>query len=352
MATKLGIFNLALARLGSDPVGAVDEDSNAALALSAVYDAIRDIVLADHPWNCAVRRAVLARLMSSVTESLTAEKGNLAGINIVPGTLLIHELRTVTGENVDLISRPVSPSQYYFTGYLANVPVAAGSVSLVIGGNTITDSEFVSLNYATGEFQTDVYPFLIVPSTGIAAYETDPDLADDGAGNIGSGAGTIDYATGAYEIYDFAIWNRILADYQGEIPPVFGYRHHCILPADCLRALGLVGGWNINPEDDPDNVNPRLRFKVEGGLLLTNHETPNLKYIAQITDEGAFEAGLESALAMRLAAETSYQLTGDKQLKDLLLKEYGLELSKAKSANAQEGSPEVKVSSTWADARQ
>lgn len=62
MADQTAICNLALLRLGEVPLGSIDENNKAANALRAIFEASRDIVLADHPWNFASRRATLAQL--------------------------------------------------------------------------------------------------------------------------------------------------------------------------------------------------------------------------------------------------------------------------------------------------
>jgi hypothetical protein len=60
MAAKIDIFNLTLLRLGSLPILSPDDTSKRAEALRSVYDLVLDIVLRDHPWNFATRRASLA----------------------------------------------------------------------------------------------------------------------------------------------------------------------------------------------------------------------------------------------------------------------------------------------------
>lgn len=253
MAALLDIYNLCLVRLGAAALITPEDNTKSAEVLNAVYPAIREAVLADHPWHCAVKRANLT----------------LVGVN------------------------PIS------------------------------------------------------------------------------------------EAADFGLIHNVA------VP--LGYKFAYSLPDDCLRCLGLIGGlaghdWmNADQANDPHNVNPRLRYKIEGGLLLSNvgytwegqpacapppsgsgrfpsvgsfgdpppctPPSPLLKYIALVTDETTYEPGLVSALAWRLAAEVSWALTSDTQLKAELLKEYLMDLSKAKAQNAQEDSAEIAISSTYADAR-
>lgn len=65
MASKTDICNLALVRLGEPPVLSLDDTSKRANALKSYYDLALDILLQDHPWNFATRRATLARLTAA-----------------------------------------------------------------------------------------------------------------------------------------------------------------------------------------------------------------------------------------------------------------------------------------------
>lgn len=57
--TPVKIANSALIKVGSGPIQDLDEDTKRAVIISAIYDTIRDEVLRAHPWNFALKRAVL-----------------------------------------------------------------------------------------------------------------------------------------------------------------------------------------------------------------------------------------------------------------------------------------------------
>jgi hypothetical protein len=65
MASQTDICNLALIRLGSLPILSIDDTDKRAVAVRGVWGQVVDIVLRDHPWNFAVRRAKLARLSAA-----------------------------------------------------------------------------------------------------------------------------------------------------------------------------------------------------------------------------------------------------------------------------------------------
>jgi hypothetical protein len=59
-ATQVSICSNALLMLGAQTISAIDENTDRARIASNLYDSTRDSLLRSHPWNCAVRRVVLA----------------------------------------------------------------------------------------------------------------------------------------------------------------------------------------------------------------------------------------------------------------------------------------------------
>lgn len=193
MATPLSIKNLALARLGEEPLDELDDYSMRAVAINALYSDIRDMVLADHPWNFATLRAQLTPL---------------------------------------------------------------------------------------------------------------------------------------------------------EAPPLFGYDYAYAKPAGCLRFWGICGA--------DGEVDANLTYKVEGTNIITNAQAEGIlpvMYTRQVTDESLFDIVFVSSFALRLAAEAAYRLTKNAALKQVILKEYLFELSKAKAKDSQEGTPHVQQDESWYEAR-
>lgn len=61
MTSAVSICNLALMRLGHNPISALNEDSKAGIACNANYEPVRDALLESHPWNFAIKRVELAQ---------------------------------------------------------------------------------------------------------------------------------------------------------------------------------------------------------------------------------------------------------------------------------------------------
>lgn len=82
--------------------------------------------------------------------------------------------------------------------------------------------------------------------------------------------------------------------------PAFGYAYRYLLPVDpyCLRIIRTG--------------NKRDLYKLEGRYVLTDEVAPlNLLYVGRIVDVSQWDAELENAVAIRLAAEICVPLRGD-----------------------------------------
>jgi hypothetical protein len=60
VATKVSICSNALLLLGAKTINSLDEGTDRASLASNLYDSVRDSLLRSHPWNCAVKRVILA----------------------------------------------------------------------------------------------------------------------------------------------------------------------------------------------------------------------------------------------------------------------------------------------------
>lgn len=65
MASVVDICNKALSLLGQKSITSLDDESPEALACRIHWEQLRDEVLRSHPWNCAIKRAALNRLVDA-----------------------------------------------------------------------------------------------------------------------------------------------------------------------------------------------------------------------------------------------------------------------------------------------
>lgn len=60
MSTSVSICSNALLRLGAQTIASLSESNDRARIAANLYETVRDSTLRSHPWNCAVKRVVLA----------------------------------------------------------------------------------------------------------------------------------------------------------------------------------------------------------------------------------------------------------------------------------------------------
>jgi hypothetical protein len=134
--------------------------------------------------------------------------------------------------------------------------------------------------------------------------------------------------------WNFAVKRLELAELA--TPPAFGFAHAYQLPIDCLKIL---------------SVESSFPYVIEGRSLLTDAESAQIKYISQIEDVGAWDAGFREVVAIRLACDLAYAIAQSAKLGESMYALYERARSRARSMDAQEGSPQTLVIRDWLDAR-
>lgn len=64
-ASPVSICSNALLMLGDSPISSFDDSGDRVLKAANLWPSVRDFVLRSHPWNCAVKRIVLAPLVDA-----------------------------------------------------------------------------------------------------------------------------------------------------------------------------------------------------------------------------------------------------------------------------------------------
>ncbi|WP_237763927.1 hypothetical protein [Terrimicrobium sacchariphilum] len=123
--------------------------------------------------------------------------------------------------------------------------------------------------------------------------------------------------------------------------PAFGWAYQYQLPSDCLRILQL-NGYQVYQADG--------RFDIEGGRMMTNCDTAQVRYIARVTDGTLFPPLFVEALALKLATRLAKPITGSASEVERLKTEYErITKPLAMRMDAAEGKPLVKL--PWANSR-
>jgi hypothetical protein len=148
-------------------------------------------------------------------------------------------------------------------------------------------------------------------------------------------------------------WNtciRRAAIPQDSEAPAFGFLYQYTLPTDpyCERVISF---WNDDVNNELAAYDSPAMFKIEGRKILTNQSTCKITYLAIVTDTEQYDSLLRSVIAYRLAAETSYAITGSTSVTSTMQALYTERMREARSIDAMEGVPEQIVADDFINIR-
>jgi hypothetical protein len=148
--------------------------------------------------------------------------------------------------------------------------------------------------------------------------------------------------------WNVAITRKQLAK-DSEVP-AFGFLSQFTLPSDpyCLRVMSLHTS-NVDNEIAPYDT--QSMFKIEGRKVLTDEDSCRIIYIARVEDTEQYDASLSNAIAYRLAAETSYAITGSTSVSQQMFALFESRLREARSMDAIEGKPDRIITEDFTNIR-
>lgn len=127
--------------------------------------------------------------------------------------------------------------------------------------------------------------------------------------------------------------------------PAFDYQYAHTLPTDYLRALT----WNGREAGTGEAA-----FDIESGLLLSNDQSAQLRYVAKVTDPTEWDDSFKEAFCLRLAARVATGITTAQGLAAQLDQRAEQYLQKAFGPDNGETKPRAVLAQTgsgWLDAR-
>lgn len=126
--------------------------------------------------------------------------------------------------------------------------------------------------------------------------------------------------------------------------PTWGYANAYDLPGDpdhCLRVLTVEG------EDEQAG-----RWTVEGRQIVSDLSSPiRILYLRRVSAPDDTDPLFREALSARLARELAEPLGKSTSLQKAMAELYEAKLREARSADGQEGTPEILTADTWLTAR-
>lgn len=142
--------------------------------------------------------------------------------------------------------------------------------------------------------------------------------------------------------WNFALARASLA--ANVIAPAWGFTYAYDFPSTpdyCLRVLSI----------ESDGIQGVV-WKTEGRQIVTDEGAPlNILYIKQVTDPALFTPLFRECLAARLAAELAEPLKQSGPMKEMMEQLYVRKIQEARTADAQEGTPDDITADEWLTAR-
>lgn len=111
--------------------------------------------------------------------------------------------------------------------------------------------------------------------------------------------------------------------------PPYGYLYEFKVPSDLIRLISI----------DSDHIG--LDFRYEGGSILANASSLNLRYIFRNEDASTWPPDFISAVRYELAAQLAFPITKSDSLSQMLAQRAQYALTIAKSNNALENPSQI-----------
>lgn len=150
------------------------------------------------------------------------------------------------------------------------------------------------------------------------------------------------YESTRHSLFEMCDWNCLRKRTKltkDATAPEFGFKNRFILPADCLRVIGMqyekTGFFipyykGLFPDDNPVD----LTYTIEGRYLLTNFDEANILYIKDEEDTTRYDALMVNAFEHLLALNMSIPLAADNALTSAIQGRFDAFLRQAKAKNA------------------
>ena len=165
-----------------------------------------------------------------------------------------------------------------------------------------------------------------------------------------------DYLLRAH-LWNFAVRRIELA--VSVTTPVFEWDFAYPIPVNCLRVLKtnhmepFASTGDFNTGRSPLGASGgSSEWKLEGRDILSNDSEMKIMYIERVTDVTQFDTMFPEVVALLLASDIAYFMSGSVTLAAAILSEYKLQLAQARSFDGQEGYSENQIiASSWITSR-
>lgn len=195
-----------------------------------------------------------------------------------------------------------------------------GDPVAITASNDFEDNDHITIADVVGMTELNALSFLVANATSVTF-----DLQDEDGNNVDGSAYT-PYTSGG----------------TARLSPAFQYEYQYKLPTNALRVIRHM---------DPVDPDKDYEYKIEGNYLLTDEDEAYVRWIVKLTDPDKWDSLLREAVALRLAVDLAYSLSGNRSLVDTMKGLYDDKISEAASIDGQEGTLDVVSEDEWIDVR-
>ena len=137
--------------------------------------------------------------------------------------------------------------------------------------------------------------------------------------------------------WNFAVFRQAL-NRDTSFTPAYGYTNAFVLPT-IPKLVKIIEAQN------------NIDYKIENGFLLTNEASASIRFVGRETDTTKYDSLFVEILALRIAVEIGFKLTGNTQLMLILEEKYQQMLSFARNRDFIEDNQESEITSSFNTSR-
>lgn len=315
--TDLQIVNRALALIGSIQATAMADTARNAVRAVTAYPRCRDEMQRMIPWPCITKRIAMPNSNHMACSWLTTTRYEVGDRAYNPGTNLTY-VCTIAGTS-------------------AAVPVGTGTG--IVDGTCTWD--YVEASTALNNWRH--WPATIYALDDIVAWAhaTSGGRRIYGCITAGTTAAATPPTTTAEDITDGTVhWC-----YYGLLPhnaTVYAYQY--VVPFDCLRVLKVPSLVAATESQQGE------QYTREGNWLYTDQDDSVVRYIRRDLEPSNWTPDLQETIVLRIADEICFELTGQKDLAQLINQKWIMQYGISRQIALNEGAEAAPEDILWVDA--
>ena len=152
----------------------------------------------------------------------------------------------------------------------------------------------------------------------------------------------------------FATARQQLAALTGAAPAEWSYVYQ--LPSDCLAARYIEPATGHFTTVDTTGMDPVIvgipntatpKFEVRGRQLMSHQPDAVLIYTARIEDPTRFDPLFAEALSYKLAVDLAMPLQSDREMRNLMMRDFRALMSSAMAANGRDAPTRIDQDASW-----